>query len=294
VAVGLALPWVARWQGVLRVESAAPDVPARALRPALIELPGGTFVMGSPATEPGHLEDEGPQHRVAVSPFLICQTEVTQEQWEAVMGENPSDCAAGCDAKLPVQNVSWYDAIAYLNELTTRENAARGESVELTRCYEVAGETVEWKDGCTGYRLPTEAEWEYAARAGTRTAYSFGDDAGKLGDHAWYGENAGGQVHEVGTRNATPWGLHDVHGNVWEWVWDWYEPYWSEAATDPRGPKEAEDTEGSAVSRALRGGSFGFRSGDLRSASRYGDRDRYSDLGLRCARGVSPAWPIGN
>ena len=295
VAVGLALPWVARWQGVLRVESAAPGAPARALRPALIELPGGTFLMGSPPTEPNRDANTEPQRQVTVSPFQICQTEVTQGQWEAVMGSNPSECFYGCGAALPVQNVTWYDAIAYLNELTARENAERGEKEKLTRCYEGAGETMEWKDGCTGYRLPTEAEWEYAARAGTRTAYSFGDDAGKLGAYAWYEKNAALKVHEVGTKQANPWGLHDVHGSLREWVWDWSGPYGREAATDPIGASY-EDANMSTVvdnelGRVVRGGSFLVRSQYLRSAHRDGDGPRGGNSGLRCARGVSPAWP---
>jgi formylglycine-generating enzyme required for sulfatase activity len=283
VLVALALPWLARWRGLVRYEAGAPGE-AQSLRPALIELPGGAFRMGSPESEPGRGANEGPVHEVEISAFAMCETEVTQGQWEAVTGANPSDCDAGCGSDLPVQRVSWLDAVNYLNELTRRENQALAESERLTECYAIDGETVTWKDGCTGYRLPTEAEWEYAARAGTETAYSFGDDAGQLGEYSWYSEKAGREVHAVGTKRANPWGLRDVHGNVGEWVWDWYGPYEDTKQKDPRGPE-------AGLGRTVRGGFAQFEPGLLRSAA----RDRLSPevwgwlLGLRCARSLPGA-----
>ena len=243
IAIALALPWGLRWSGLVRGEAPARHEPEpvspRTLRPVMIRLPAGEFTMGSPAGEGA--SDEKPQRRVLISSFDLCQTEVTQEQFQAVMGHNPSSCEYGCGPNLPVQTVTWDMATEYLNRLTGIDNKLRAPDQQLIPCYERSDDTVLWVQGCTGYRLPTEAEWEYAARARSTNAYGFGDDAAELGDHAWYGENAGDEVHPVGTakkRNAHPWGLYDMHGNVWEWVWDWYAPY--EAATgvirNPRGP----------------------------------------------------------
>ena len=136
------------------------------------------------------------------------------------------------------------------------------------------------KEGHNRYRLPTEAEWEYAARAGSTTAYSFGDDAGELGAYAWYDGNSGNKTHPVGQKRANPWGLHDMHGNVWEWVQDWYgkDYYRSSSDTDPRGPSSGE-------SRVLRGGSWNFDAGLCRSAFRDSFRPdgRHESNGFRLA-----------
>ncbi len=295
LAGAVALPVLARWQGVLRART--PDsVEARALRPALIELPGGTFLMGTPASEPGRDDDEGPQHEVTVSPFAICRTEITQGQWRAVLGENPSVCDYGCGDDLPVQNVSWLDVVRYMNALTERENKGRPEPDKLSLCYEVESDRVTWRPDCTGYRLPTEAEWEYAARAGTRTAYSFGDDAGQLGEYAWYEPNTENEVQPVGRKKPNPWGLRDMHGNVWEWVWDEDGSYQAGSRSDPRGPASAAEpatarTDSGSPRRVLRGGSFGDLARLLRSGDRSGRRPwfRNGDLGARCARAAPPA-----
>jgi formylglycine-generating enzyme required for sulfatase activity len=282
VLVALALPWLARWRGLVRYEAGAAGA-AQSLRPALIELPGGVFRMGSPEGEAGRDENEGPVHEVEISAFAMCETEVTQGQWQAVMGGNPSDCMHGCGPDLPVQNVSWFDAVRFLNELTRRENQALEEGEQLTECYAIEDAT--WKDGCTGYRLPTEAEWEYAARAGTETAYSFGDDETELGEHAWYEANAGDTVHAVGTKGANPWGLRDVHGNVSEWVWDGYHhSYESGRQKDPRGPEARGD-------RMVRGGEDKSLPRDMRSAARHGlmNIGKHGGLGLRCARSLPRA-----
>ena len=276
VAAGLGLPWAAARMSEAEV---VPVVETVRLRPALVRLPGGSFVMGSPEGEEGANEDERPQRLVEVPAFSLCQTEVTQGQYEAVMGVNPSNCGYGCGDELPMRSVSWLDAVAYLNKLTLMESealVALGEAA-LTSCYEGSGEDVDWDDGCTGYRLPTEAEWEYAARAGTTTSWSFGEDPSEIGAYAWYDRNAGSKVHAVGTKKANPWGLYDLHGNVWEWVWDAYDSYQS-----------GQVVNNDALDRVLRGGSSDEWSKNLRSAVReWGARKlQYQDFGFRCARGA--------
>ncbi len=206
---------------------------------AFIRLCPGTFMMGSPKDEPSRDDDEGPVHQVRVSAFDLGKFEVTNAQYRKFKPEHKGD------DDLPAAYVSWHDAKAYCEKL--------------------------------GYRLPTEAEWEYAARADTRTRWSFGDDEEQLGLHAWYGENSDIKAHPVGTRKPNPWGLHDMHGNVWEWVADWYGPYPGEPQV---GPSEGKY-------RVLRGGAFGGPSRFLRSAFRgWGEPELRGDyFGFRCARG---------
>lgn len=284
VAAGLGLPW---WAARRAEAEVVPVVKTVRLRPALVRLPGGSFVMGSPEEALGWEgerkadKDELPQRLIEIPAFSLCRTEVTQGQYEAVMGENPSICAYGCGEELPVQNVSWLNAVAYLKQLTELESealVALGEA-PLTACYVVSGEEVTWTDGCTGYRLPTEAEWEVAARAGTTTSWSFGEDPALAGEYASYSGNAEGAVHAVGGKKANPWGLYDLHGNVWEWVWDGYGSYQS-----------AKVVNGEGSDRVLRGGSFDDSPWLLRSAVRVRDSPvvqvRYG--GFRCARGPGP------
>ena len=278
LAAGLVTPWAAARVSEGEV---VPVVETVRLRPALVRLPAGSFLMGSPEGDESAYAEERPQRLIEVPAFSLCQTEVTQGQYEAVMGEKPSDCDYGCGNELPVQNVSWSDAVAYLNKLTELESevlVALGEAA-LTGCYVGSGEDVTWVAGCTGYRLPAEAEWEYAARAGTTTRWSFGDVEAELGEHAWFDGNAENKAHTVGTRKANPWGLYDLHGNVWEWVWDAYDSYKSDKVVNSTGSH-----------RALRGGSFYSSPGDLRSANRdwFTPVYRYWSFGFRCARGAGP------
>ena len=183
-------------------------------------------------------------------PFYLGVYEVTQEEYETVMGRNPScfsakgggkDRVAGQDTRRhPVESVSWNDAIAFCNKLSEREG--------LRPYYRSgAGE----QSGGDGYRLPTEAEWEYACRAGSTTRYSFGDDAASLGEFAWYDGNSGSKTHPVGQKRPNAFGLYDMHGNVWEWCWDGYEEryYANSPADDPLGPSQA-------AGRVIRGGGW--------------------------------------
>ena len=221
-------------------------------------IPAGSFMMGSEDGEP----DEKPVHEVSITkPFYLGVTEVTNAQWRRVMaGEPPSKWK---DDDRPVEQVSWDDVVEFCRKLSEmpEERAAR-----------------------RSYRLPTEAEWEYACRAGSKTPYSFGvgDDRTNLGEFAWFGSNSASQTHPVGQKRPNPWGLHDMHGNVWEWCSDWYGPYAAGVATNPKGPDEGS-------LRVYRGGSWDSTAGDCRSADRrrYVPSLRLDILGFRLA--LSPS-----
>ena len=248
----------AHYRAALELLDQAEAGPPRAVRNSLgmefVLIEAGTFAMGSPATESGRSGNEGPVHRVTLSqPFYLGRYEVTQGQWAAVMGDNPSffsDCGASC----PVETVSWEDAQAFIAELNRQE-------------------------GVPVYRLPLEAEWEYAARAGTQTAYPFGDDAGRLGAYAWYMDNSDGEPHPVGQKRPNAWGLYDMLGNVLEWTADWYGPYSAGSVTDPRGPS-------TGAGRVRHGGGWYGTARHCRVAYRAGISPgiRFYNLGLRLAR----------
>ncbi len=246
----------------------------------MVEIPAGEFFMGSPLNEPGRDSNESRQHWVTISrPFFMGATEVTQGQWLTVMGSNPSGFS-GCGKNCPVEKVSWHDAVNFCNRLSDREG--------LSRCYSGVGENLTWNRGCTGYRLPTEAEWEYAARAGTKTAFANGGISELRCRHdanldlmGWYCGNAGKETHPVAKKQPNSWGLYDMHGNVWEWVWDWFQKsYPSADVTNPAGPS------GGSV-RVIRGGGWSLarfcRSAD-RGIRPAGDRFNY--LGFRLVRSI--------
>ncbi len=230
--------------------------------------------MGSPEDEPGRHPSET-QHRVQITrPFLLAATEVTQGMWREVMDVNPShfgDCGDDC----PVERVSWLDVVTFCNALSSEEG--------LEECYVVDGEDVTWPRGldCTGYRLPTEAEWEYATRAGTQTEWSCGADADCLDGVAWYNVNAHDTTHPVGTKAANAWGLYDMHGNVWESVWDWHADYDADGQVDPTGPV-------AGANRVTRDGGWNNDAARLRAANRNRNlpTNRYDNLGFRPARSV--------
>jgi formylglycine-generating enzyme required for sulfatase activity len=212
----------------------------------MVLIPANTFTMGTPATEVNRQADEGPQTAVTLSrEFWIGKYEVTQREYQAVMGSNPSQFTG--DLNRPVETVSWLDATNYCAKLTQLELAA-GRISPGSR-----------------YRLPTEAEWECAARAGTTTRFSYGDDPGftALTNHAWYWFNSGFGTHPVGQKAPNPWGLYDMEGNVLEWTQDWYGPYPGGTATDPQGP--ASNALGAKV---IRGGAWDAGEADCRSGRR--------------------------
>jgi len=223
---------------------------------AMVLIPAGEFLMGSPDSDQYAQSDEKPQHRVRITePFYLGKYQITQEQWEAVMGGNPSRFPG---PRNPVEQVSWEDCQAFLGKLNER--------------YPSPGAI---------FRLPTEAEWEYACRAGSSTHWCFGDDEASLKEYAWYAANSGHRPQSVGQKRLNAWGLCDMHGNVWEWCADWHESdYYTRSPTnDPKGP-----FFGSV--RVLRGGSYYFRARFTRSAYRNEDTpfSRSRDFGLRVAR----------
>jgi len=229
-----------------------------------VPVKGGTYQMGSPNGG----RDERPVHGVTVSDFWMMKTEVTQKDYSSLMGRNPS-FFKGDD--LPVGEVSWYDAIAYANALSRIDG--------LVPAYTVNGTDVRWNRGVSGWRLPTEAEWEYAARGGQGSqgyTYAGGNDVDAV---AWYIGNAGGKTHSVGSKAPNELGLFDMSGNVWEWCWDWWGSYPSGAQADPSGAS-------SGTKRVYRGGSGGYDASHARSSDRIGITPdyRFSDLGFRLVR----------
>jgi formylglycine-generating enzyme required for sulfatase activity len=217
----------------------------------LVLIPSGKFMMGSPKGEKDRSDNEGPQHEVTLSkPFYMGVYTVTQEQYEQMMGKNPSDFKGATN---PVELVSWDGAVEFCKKLSDKT----GKKV----------------------RLPTEAEWEYACRAGSKTRFSYGDDNdyANLGDYAWYTKNSDNKTHPVGQKKPNEWGLYDMHGNVWQWCSDWYaDSYANAGKTDPSGPA-------SGSTRVLRGGCWNFTPLYCRSAYRVrlAPGYRYLSIGFR-------------
>jgi formylglycine-generating enzyme required for sulfatase activity len=275
----------------------------------MVWIPAGTFTMGSPTAEVGRFSDET-QHSVTLTrAFFIDRTEVTQGAWKALSGGvNPScsqsavgvDCTAGnANDSGPVEQVDWYSALAFAN--------ARSAAEGLPACYTLTGctdPTNGWKDGlhtgctgatfvgldCTGYRLPTESEWEYAARAGTTTATYLGNLSGAVNDCttaqanldgiAWWCLSSGSRTQAVGGKTANAWGLRDMLGNVYEWTWDVYGAYLG-TVTDPLGAA-------TGTRRVLRGGGWSYYALYARAAGRNFDDPDFRDVnfGFRLARSL--------
>jgi formylglycine-generating enzyme required for sulfatase activity len=268
--------------------NAAPELMTTGVAEIKLKLvPAGEFLMGSPDNDNGTSEFERPQHRVRITrPFYLGVYEITQAQYKAVMGVNPSWFSSDALRKLtasgqpmdrhPVERVSWIDAVKFCNKLSAMDG--------VRPFYEIDGEKVRVLDwNGAGYRLPTEAEWEYACRAGTTARFSFGDDEARFGEFAWLQGNTG-MTQAVGEKRANGFGLFDMHGNVWEWCWDFYDTryYGNSPAGDPRGP----DGPGQ---RTRRGGGYNSQPRDARSALRHSDNAdlQYSGGGFRLARGQS-------
>jgi formylglycine-generating enzyme required for sulfatase activity len=223
--------------------------------PEMVSIPAGTFFMGSKPDPFASIEpqaNEHPQHKVTINSFFLGKFEVTQEQWFHIMGDLPSKFKGRI---LPVDSISWNDAQEFVKRLSLKTQKK--------------------------YRLPTEAEWEYAARAGSQTIFHFGDDEKELSRYAWFDTNSEIKTHPVGQKNSNRWGLHDMYGNVFEWTQDcWNENYLG-------APSDGSSwSEGTCSMKVLRGGSYRWSSNDNRSAYRYRDSsdDRFYTRGLRVAR----------
>ncbi|MCL2154492.1 MAG: SUMF1/EgtB/PvdO family nonheme iron enzyme [Leptospirales bacterium] len=273
----------------------------------MVWIPAGTFQMGQNGVAT-------PVHRVTLTTgFYMGKYQVTQEQYEAVMGLNPSyfhggsgrEPATGEDQrKRPVEYVAWYNAIVFCNKLSMMEGFTPAYSMRIS---DVASSTYferstdpedwgmvppeynnsRWDDveivsGSTGYRLPTEAQWEYACRAGTTTAYYTGDTIDDM--TGWYSRNSNYMTHQVGLKAVNGFGLYDMHGNVQEWCWDWYDSYSSGSQTDPMGA--ALRSSSSYPRRVVRGGCWQYDASDMRSAYRYYyyPASGRSDVGFRVVR----------
>jgi len=232
----------------------------------LINVPGGTFKMGAA----GGWENEKPTHHVSLQNFYMSKYEITQELFENVMGFNPADQERGWGAHFPVNNVSWYDAVQFCNKLSSRN--------DLDPAYNINGTSVSFNESANGFRLPTEAEWEFAASGGNRSrsyVYSGSNEPGYVG---WYSDTSELQCREVGGKYRNELFLYDMSGNVKEWCWDWYEPYTQFSQTDPAGPE-------SGVYKILRGGSWWEPFSSMRVAAREYNKPENSSylIGFRIA-----------
>ena len=234
----------------------------------MVAIPGGWFEMGS--AKGG--ADESPVHKVWISPFLIDRYEVVQEQFKKFQMPDPSHFK---NPRKPLDQINWTDATMYCNERSLAEG--------LDPCYDE--ETWDCNFAANGYRLPTEAEWEYACRAGTNSKYSFGNSLPKLKAHAWFAENSSKTTQAVGQKQPNPWGLYDMHGNVSEWCNDFYaEDYYKQSPNrDPKGPPKGRE-------RVLRGGAWNSSADSCRSTYRASDPSINDTcladdaIGFRCVR----------
>jgi formylglycine-generating enzyme len=272
--------------------SATKTAPAGADAPPaeFVRIAPGTFIMGSPLDEPGRFDDETQHPVTLLHPFHMCEHLVTQAEWTYVMGWNESHFTG--DADLPVENVNWYDCVVYCNTRSWAEKLTpvytisdqQSEGNHLTSAY------VTWDQSANGYRLPTDAECEYACRAGSRTAFYNGpitvqgtspfctDDPG-LDEISWYCANSDHRTHPVQTKPPNAWGLYDMAGNVQQWCWDLYEDLSAAPATDPTGPEVGN-------LRIWRGGGWAYNPRHCRCAQRGRDEPdgRYRDIGVRLCR----------
>ena len=274
IVIGLSLAALAFASSCARIEE--PDKPSEppatvttATGVEMVLIPAGLFVMGSSDGRP----DEAPPHQVALDAFLMDRTEVTQKQYEKLALSNPSHFK-GPDR--PVEQISWAQAAMYCN--------LRSKAEGLEPCYDEATARCNFAAG--GYRLPTEAEWEYACRAGGTAAYSFGDDPRPLGEYAWFRENASKKTQPVARKKPNAWGLYDMEGNVAEWCNDMYEAgyYARSPAKSPPGPDDGERY-------VLRGGTWNSAPEACRAATRAAEAPGFQDacfardaIGLRCVR----------
>jgi formylglycine-generating enzyme required for sulfatase activity len=293
------LVWCGSLLGILLILACAPTPDAQGLQPAaadpatfkgytetipdtkvtfqMVPIPGGTYTMGSPADEKGREDHEGPQHPVTVRPFWMGKCEVSWDEFDPWWKDMPGDKDTQIQAENDNLKGPKFDALSRPTPPYMDETFGRGRETYPVICitHHAAMEYCRWLSQKTGksYRLPTEAEWEYACRAGTKTAYSFGDDPAKLDQHAWFADNSDETTHPVGKKKPNPWGLHDMHGNVSEWCLDQYDKgAYSKFPTDKPtlGPVLLPGPE--RYPHVARGGSWAEKAERLRSAVRRGSQ----------------------
>lgn len=286
-----------------------------------VSISSGVFTMGSPESEPGRNQSET-QHTVTLTNnFEMSMYETTQGKFTTQMGWNPSNFGPNgadddCGDECPVESLSWFDALVYANALSSEAGYSECYLLSDIVCKDMTNVGTNYMNcmntvqggidsasialhavtsvyDCEGYRLPTESEWEYAARAGTLTAYNNGLDSDDshlscqvpfhLTDIAWYCGNASSKSYEIGQKLPNPWNLYDMSGNVWEWTWDWYNTIYPGPVTNPEGPPD-----GSGNTKTCRGGSWDSSAKNVRSASRAATipSNRYPYIGFRLARSL--------
>ncbi len=236
----------------------------------LIFVEGGSFAMGCFDPRIPCDDDESELRDVTVYAFYISTTEITQGLWEDIMGNNISIVR---EPSLPANNISWYDAVKFCNNLSLKYN--------LNPCYTIRGQKVTCNFKANGYRLPTEAEWEYAARggkSGKMKLFSGNDDPLQVG---WYRENSNGKMRPPKQKSPNELGIFDMSGNLWEWCWDWYAPYSGEQVIDPKGPDKG-------TGKVLRGGSWNYDSKSARNSNRFytSPNSRSATFGFRVVKKV--------
>ena len=228
----------------------------------MVWVPAGSFQMGVE-----DIYNASPMHKVTLQAFWMSATQITQALYLCMMGTNPSQFTGKINR--PVEMINWYDAVRFCNRLS--EHAGLEPSYDL--------DTWDCDFTRNGYRLPAEAEWEYACRAGTTTKYYTGDTENHCAQAGWYKANSGSTTHPVSRKEPNAWGLYDMHGNIWEWCHDWHSSYSSESQTNPTGPQTDSF-------RVMRGGSLGCYAEGCRSAARgmYDPNGRGSSIGFRVVR----------
>lgn len=249
-------------------------IPATDVEYEMIPIPGGKFKLGSPATEKERKDDEGPQVEVEVAPFWMGKYEVTWSEYKSYMAMHNLLKEMSAAKIRPTPSAEVADVVTAPSNLYdptfTFSKGSEPRQPAISMSQYAAKQYTKWLSGISDrfYRLPTEAEWEYACRAGTTTAYSFGDDPAQLGDHAWTFENASEVTHNVGEKKPNPWGLFDMHGNVSEWVLDGYSEHYPDAKGKTFSVTEAFVTPTKLFPRVVRGGSYDDKPAGARSAAR--------------------------
>lgn len=246
-------------------------------------IPRGRWLIGSPESEPNRYGDES-QHSITLSAYWMDTTEISRSLFRKLMGHDPSlqECPDDC----PVENVTWFEAILFSNarsKASLRDTAYQYSALIKSPEGSVTSlSNLVIRPGTDGFRLPTEAQWEVAARAGSSASWAWGDDSTSAQNFAWHQTNSSNQPHPIGTLRPNAWGFHDLHGNVSEWIWDWYDGYRLQDTLDPQGSVWSDQ-------RVFRGGNWSSSTKWMRCALRDGAGPSYraSTLGFRCVRPAS-------